>query len=323
MKYKEISFQTLLNALRHHWKAYLLIVAFFCLLGAGAGWWYAPRAAVSGGWEVQPLSTVDFSKIEEDETYYANCSAALNAAYVNANQYLSTLNADSTITEEQREMLTALSGQLTLLLEKDYQPIKDALSATGRLYLPKAVREDQAETYAQKLSTARLNLLQAEAAADLIRSMDAPDVGTDEINSAYAALLSQAQRYTQLQRDIPLYEELLRQLREDTDLLDENCREMDLLLNAAAKHLDGFLEDMTELAEEIAAENGLCLSVEYGAEGTDAADTATITLSHTHRAASGEEAFAVMTLFCALVGICGGAFFTVCLELYGRKRQKA
>lgn len=323
MKYKEVSFQTLLDALRHHWKAYLLIVALFCLLGVCAGWWYAPKAAVSSGWEVQPLSAVDFSEIEEDETYYANCSAALNAAYTNANQYLSALNADSTITEEQREALDTLRGQLTLLLEEDYQPIKDALSVPERLYLPKAVREAELESYETKLASARLNLLQAEAAADLIRNMDAPDVGTDEINAAYAALLAQAQKYTQLQRDIPLYEELLRQLREDTDLLDENCREMDRLLNAAASRLDRFLSEMTDTAEEIAAENSLLLSVEYGAEGTDTADTATITLSHTHRAASGEEAFAVMTLFCALVGICGGAFFTVCLELYGRKKQKA
>ena len=49
-------------------------------------------------------------------------------------------------------------------------------------------------------------------------------------------------------------------------------------------------------------------------------NTAVITLSHTHRAASMEEAFAVMTLFCALVGICGGAFFTICLEVKRRRK---
>lgn len=323
MNYKEISFQTLLNALRHHWKAYLLVVAFFCLLGAGAGWWYAPRAAVSGGWEVQALNAVDFSEIREDDEYYANCLAELAAAYSNAGQYLSALSDDGTITTEQREALTALRGQLNILKEEDYQPITAALAAPNKLYLPKAAREAQIEAYEQKLSAAQLNLLQAEAAADLIRNMDAPDVGTDEINATYAALLAQAQKYTQLQRDIPLYEELLRQLREDTDILDENCREMNRLLSTAAKHLDSFLEDAAGLVEEIAAENNLIVSVEYGAAGTDTAGTAAVTLSHTHRAASGEEAFAVMTLFCALVGICGGAFFIVCLEIKYEKKYKA
>lgn len=320
MKYKEISFQTLLDALRHHWKAYLLIVALFCLLGVGVGWWYAPRAAVSSDWEVQALITADFSDVREDEEYYTNCLMELAAVYSNANQYLSTLNDDSTITAEQREMLTALRGRLNILKKEDYQPIQEALAVTGKLYLPKAARATQLEAYEQKLTSARLSLLQAEAAADLIQNMDAPDVGTEEIHATYAELLAQALNYTRLQRDIPLCEELLRQLREDADLLDENCREMDRLLNTAAAHLDSFLAEMTETAEAIAAENSLILSIEYEADGTDTANTAVITLSHTHRAASREEAFAVMTLFCALVGICSGAFFTICLEVKRRRK---
>lgn len=323
MNYKEISFQTLLKALRNHWKAYLLTVAFFCLLGAGAGWWYAPRAAVSGGWEVQALNAVDFSEIREDDEYYSNCNAALAAVYTNASQYLSTVSYDSTVTAEQQAALTSLRGQLNILKEEDYQPIPTALAAFNKLYLPEAARASEVESYEQKLAAAQLSLIQAEAAADLIRNMDAPDVGTDEINTTYAALLSQAQKYTLLLQQISQYEDRLRQLREDTDILDENCREMDRMLNTAAKHLNSFLEDAAGLVEEIAAENNLIVSVAYGAAGTDTANTATVTLTHTHRAASGEEAFAVMTLFCSLVGVCGGAFFTVCLEIKYEKKYKA
>lgn len=318
MKQPELTLQILLVALKRRWKSYLAIVLVCTALGGGLGVWYAPKAEVSGGWEAQPLAETGFSQLPEDASYYAACRDLLGAAYGNTKTYLDTLAVVS-LPEAEKEAAAAALGALRVQLNdwkrERYQPINDTLSTPGRLFLPVSAVEEETVRYTSLLETARQDLLQAEAAAELIRVMDAPDASDESINSVYYELLYSANQYAKLQRQIPQYEETLRQLQEDAAGLAANRREMDKMLKDATTHLSAIQSDVLKRAETLAEENALRFEVTYGAPGTETANTAEVALLHTYRPAQGTEAIAAFTLLFALLGISGGGFFIVCREL--------
>lgn len=308
MKYPEITFQTVLRAFRRQWKAFVLSVLLFALLGVGAGFVFSEKAAAPAAGGAAPLEEADFDEITASADYYADCKDYLFERQKDAVNYVQELAADRTITGEQRAVL----NEQLLLLQEYKDTVLDALQAAwsvpDALYIPDEFLDSETARYESLAASIRLSLISAEAAVDLLKTMDSPDVGTDDINKAYASLLSSAAQYGPLKVSLTRYEAALSQLEEHTDEIIAQSRWLNGQLNAAKREFNQLQTEVCQVLDSIARENSLLLAAD--STGNDLS----VTIAHTHTLATAQEAFAILVIFCTLVGVCGGAFFIVCRE---------
>ena len=149
--------------------------------------------------------------------------------------------------------------------------------------------------------------------------MAAPAVSDEASLSNYNDLLSRAYAYTSYLRDLDTYRARLERLRSEEDMICADGREMARQQKNVAGALNALSKQTAEFAEELAEKRLLNITVQYSAD-----NALTVTAVHTHRAATAQENFQIVWLFCTLSGLCVGAFLALCREAgaFSRKKQR-
>lgn len=321
MKYAEINAQTIFHAVKRRWKTFFLTVLLFSAVGLCGGFLFSGRlsAPADGGAAGTMLS--DYSQLTLDDDYYTSCKTNLLTAYNNAVSYLSALSSESTATQAQQARLGEYEEQLRDFNSEVLAPIQTLFSSrvsSEDIYIPPQLLEEVTAKYEALLKNTRLNLIAAEAAVDIVKSMDSPDTQSDEIDAAYVTLLKQAAQYGNYKKNEAIYESVLNQLTQEPERVADRSRKLERELNSASRQLNGIIEDLNQTADEMAKENFFNLSVAY-----DNNNAIQVTINHTHAASDRQEAFLVITLFCVLAGICCGMFFAVCREAFQDKKRRS
>lgn len=314
MNVYSITFQTVLNALRHQWKRILAFVLLFALLGAAVGFFFRSRGMAEAGGGAQPLVQVDFAQTVRTQDYYTGCLRLLTDTIANLNAYVSLLTANATPNLAQQAALDTLSQEVVVLQSSRLRPLQRALEEAGAVYVPEECLDGLAERYVQELENLRMDLIAAEAATETIRQMDAPNYDGN-FSGSYTTLMSLAAQYPTLLRSKAVTEKYLDKLTNHMPEVRVECRRMERELEAVCGELNALLDRFTSLADEVAKEAGLSFVPTVQNGKTE------ILLTHSHRASSAQESFAVIELFCVLVGICFGTFLAVCREAKEEKQR--
>lgn len=317
MNVYSITFQTIPNAFRHQWKRILITVLLFALLGAGGGLLFQGRGMTEAGGGVQPLAPVDFAQAPRTRDYYTDCLNLLINTMTDLNMYISSLTANGAPDPERQAALSALRREAAVLQSSQIKPLKSALEEAGAIFAPEEYLDGMADRYARELASLRMDLVAAEAATETIRQMDAPDYDGGSSGS-YNTLLSLASQYPTMLRTQAVTEKYLDDLTNHMPEIRAECQRVGRELDAAGKELNALLDRFAPLADEIAKEAGLTFTPMVNASGQTE-----IQLSHAHRASSSQEFFAVMVVFCVLVGLCFGSFLAVCSEAKAEKKLRS
>ncbi len=322
-----ITFHTVAGALKRRWKLILISILIFSLLGAGGGFLFSGRGMAQPGGAAGPLKPVDFSLVPHTQDYYTGCLNAVDSTINILNNYLSTVSTcikaedgnlnTSGLAEVQQADLDALSGRIQVLKSSRIAPLRSALSEAGAVYAPEEYLDSMAERYAQDLETIQMDLIAAQAAAETVRQMDAPDFD-GSFTGSYATLLAQAANYGALLRSQAVMEKYLDNLENHLPAVRAECRRVERELESLQTEANEILNDFALLADSIAKKAGLT----FTPNTTDKGSTE-IVVTHAHRASSSQESFAVIVLFCVLVGLCLGVFLAVCREAKEEKKRQA
>ena len=313
----EITFGSFAGAIKHHWKILLLSLALFSALGTGAGYFYAERGAAERFYHADTIKSVSFQTIRKDQDYYFSCQSSLEKACSDLCAYLDSISAVSTLTQEN---LAAISTQRKKIedFEKDrVAPIRKQLNKADAIYIPDQLLPTLIEDYENALASTERNLISTAAAAEIVKDMAAPAVSDEDSLSTYNALLSRAYAYTSYLQDLDTYRTRLERLRNEVDMIRADSREMGQQQKAIAEALNSLAVQTGKFAEKLAEECLLNIEVQYNPE-----DVITVTASHTHRAATAQENFQLIWLFCTLSGLCVGAFLALCREAGAFPRPK-
>ena len=308
MQYPEITFSTIICAFRNCWKVFCAVVLIFALLGIGAGFLFSDKLSSSALGKYQGPATLSFETIHYDTDYYSSCRQQLIVHHSDLETIVSRGLSESTLTDVQQQQLQEILEQLDDF-EYDYlKPLAAKWSLPEAIYVPEEFLDDLVADYTIDRENTRTNLYAAEVAVDLIKSMDAPDVATEAINSTYNTLLSRASQYAQLQTNLQRYDTLLEQLQQNRDAVVAEGREMERQLEQAKDALNVIHESMERTLGQITTDNHLNIVAKY------VGDDLQVTIDHTYATSSSREAFQIIVLFCTLTGVCVGLFGMVCLE---------
>lgn len=317
MKYPEITFQTVLGAIRHQWKVLLVSVVLFTLLGVGTGFAFAEKGAAPDAGEAVALEDVSFDSILPSAGYYERCKNSLIKRQKDVVDYIQQVSADHTITKEQRALLNEQLRLLQNYKDSALLPLQIAWLDQGAIYIPEEFIASQTALYESRAASTRLSLIRTEAAVELLKTMDSPDAESDKANNIYSSLLSDAAKYGSLKVALTKYEAALSQLKDHTDEVIAQSHQMEQQLNAAKSELNQLQEELSTVLDTIARENHLLLNADF------AGDKMAVTITHTHDLATSQEAFEILVIFCCLTGICLGLFLAVCQEAkHGKKPEQ-
>lgn len=284
MKVIDITFETIIGAVKHQIRCFAVTVLGFLLLGIAAGFLYAGRYETIAGGRAEPMQEVIFPEIR-DETYYQECAGTLQTACDNLWTALALLSNEKTLTESQATVLSGYTQQLETVADEVCTPLAVTLSQTGALYVPEGQMDQLRQRYEESLEQAKRYQLSAETVWG---------------------------RFTQLR--ILYYEYLLEELQVNRDKIVEDSLQMEESLEAARGQINELIQSVNQTFSQLAEENYLDILVSYSATGN-----LQITVNHTYEASSEREAFLIFVLLCVLVGICVGAFLSVYREGKGRR----
>ena len=110
---------------------------------------------------------------------------------------------------------------------------------------------------------------------------------------------------------------MLERLNQESEKITADGRELFRDMKFAAEELNDLIEEVSSIANAIAAENHFNLTVQYNEKGVS-----TTSILHTHRENDPQEVFQVLTIFCTLVGVCVGGFFAVCRQAKREKKEE-
>lgn len=263
---------------------------------------------------------MDFANVARTRDYYTDCLRLLTDTMTNLNSYISSVssnvlpNADAAPETERRDALDALKRDAAVLQSSRIKILRSSLEEPGAIYAPEEYLDGMADRYTRELATLQMDLIAAETATETIRQMDAPDYDGG-YSGSYASLLSLASQYPTLLRTQAVTEQYLDNLTNHMPEIRAECRRVERELEAAAEELNTLLDRFILLADEIAKEAGLTFTPTATSERVD------ITVTHSHRASSAGESFAVIMIFCVLVGLCLGVFLAVCREAKEEKKR--
>lgn len=308
MQYPEITFSTIICAFRNRWKVFCAVVLIFALLGIGAGFLFSDKLSSSALGKYQGPATLSFETIHYDTDYYSSCRQQLIVHHSDLETIVSRGLSESTLTDVQQQQLQDILDQLDDF-EYDYlKPLAAKWSLPEAIYVPEEFLDDLVANYTIDRENTRTNLYAAEVAVDLIESMDAPDVATENINNAYYTLLNRASQYAQLQTNLQRYDTLLERLQQSRDAVVAEGREMERQLEQAKNALNVIQESVESTLGQITTDNHLNIVAKY------VGDDLQVTIDHTYATSTSQEAFQIIVLFCTLTGVCVGLFGMVCLE---------
>ena len=315
MKYSEITFKNLFLSLKHQWKIVVVCTFLFVLIGAALGSFYGKTLSSPSAGTADQIGSVDFSSVPYDDKYYTSCKDFLVTSCKSANDYIVALLSDSTITSEQKIELENFKKRFEEFDLQYIVPISEAFqSEYAFFYMPTEYQEKLNSDYEKKLEDIELNLISSEAAVELLKEMQAPQLETDVISGYYETLLKRAVDHGNYLRNRQLYQNRLALLQENSVAMKRETRELRKNLDAAVNGLNDLIESQNQLAGQIAANNAINIQVVYGEKGAFSA-----AITHTHTEMPAQEVTMILMIFTSLVGICSGAFFAVCYEAKKKK----
>lgn len=315
MSYREITFQTIAAAVLRRWKVVVSIFLIFLAVGAGAGFLFADRASAEGSGSAEGWPLVDFEPVIRDLHYYDNFLDALNERSTDLFIYVNTVKLDTTMTDDQQQSLLGLCEEIMEYQEEVLATISKELSNTDICYLPIELRQEGIEEYTHLRDITRNQMVKSENAIGLLQSIGGLTSTDENINATYAALLSQAAQYGQLQLDLEHYETMLEMLDNNYTQVRADSLRMESQLEEAESELDRLGQECCQMVWEIALENHLDITASTSGEELS------VTIGHTNRPATRQEAFTAFVIFFGLVGMCAGGFFVLCRETSSRKKE--
>lgn len=305
MKYSEITLQSLAQGLKRQWILVVLSIVLFAAIGAGASILWSDQLSAEGSGSVAPLAMEPIEMDEIEQNYYRTYYAQLQQHSENLHEYLRRTMLDHTITSEQSEALNTAMDAIMKYQKTVLEPIDEKLSDTSTIYIPKELYQETLRDYEKQYANCQEALLISESAVDLLKSMGALTSTDATINETYATLLAQAARYGSLQVDLQHNAAILDQLKNQPQLIRSQSEELELQLEEAQTALDTLGEETHSLLQEVAETNHLDLAA------TPTAEELVVTVSHTNRPATAQEAMMAMMVFCGLVGLAAGMYFAV------------
>lgn len=315
MNYQEITFSTMLAALKHHWRAWLMTIAVFALLGVMSAVLFAGGDVTAAGM-AEPLEPIDRTEIEQGPEYYEKLFQAIQEKYADVELYISTLNGDTTVTEEQSKALIDLYWKkMVPIYKKVLTPLQEKLSSQSTLLVPPRYLDRLREDLEDNLLTAQQDILLAETAVDLLKNMEAPRTDNESVVREYAELLKQAASLGKHRVTAEICQRKLDQLENNALEIRQESEAFEEALEKALEEQEALLDEVYANAANFAKENHVNVLLEND-EGGDLK----VTLQHTHSGDSSEQTAPVLFLFCVLVGVCAGAFLAICLEGGALKR---
>ena len=323
MKCCELDFPSILAAWKHRWKGIVISAVCFAVVGALCGGLYAQRGAAPAQGSAQPLELLETAPDLSVEDAYSLFQSDLERTYQNVNSYYTALAGSEYLTGEEQSAIRDAQEELNSLYEEQIAPARELMNRYGAIYVPAAFLSEQTASYEAQLAQVELNLISAQEAAETIRQMGAPTLETDSISNTYANLLSQAANYGSLLQSKTRIQFYLERLTTQQGKILEECRELLALQKEIAESLNGQITALNTLAGQHAADHHLNFLVSYDSERV-----ATVTLNHTHGAATAQDNFLLVFLFCTLAGLCVGLYFTACREcgawaLPWKKKERA
>ena len=258
------------------------------------------------------------------EDAYSLFQSDLERTYQNVNSYYTALAGSDFLTDEEQKAISDAQEELNSLYEEQIAPARERMGRYGAIYVPAAFLSEQTASYETQLAQVELNLISAKEAAETIRQMGAPALEMDSISNTYANLLSQAANYGSLLQNKACIQLYLERLTTQQEEILEECQELLALQTEIAASLNEQIIALNTLATQHAAANHLSFLVSYDNE-----HVATVTLNHTHGAATAQDNFLLVFLFCTLAGLCVGLYFAVCLECgtwslpWSKKKERA
>lgn len=309
MKIYSITFSTFLCALRHWWKTILVSTILFTVLGLAAGFLFSGREEAAPNGAAEALPALTFDLITRDRSYYDTCCSNLNTSYNQANAYATALLNDSSLSEAQKEIMQDVQKSLQNFSKETLQPLDTMRSLPYTVIIPEELLDAQLLSYQRDLEDVRLRLISAEAAVELLQTMDAPVVANDQISASYLSLIQEAAAYGPLLKQEIMYKGYIDRLENDYDNVRDTIRRFDSALNAAVEKLNKLQNSLVENANQICLENTLLLKLDPEQTGTIAPG-----INHGHVSSTSSEAFAIIVLFTTLVGLCSSCFWAVCKE---------
>ena len=313
MKYYDITLQTITRGIKRQWLVFVLCIVVFVAVGAIASFLWADNLSAEGSGNAVPLQMESIDTMEVEENYYRQIYSNLQVFSENLHEYLHRVSLDSTINDEQKEKLLAMMEAIEQYQKETLEPINEQLSDGKTLYIPMEIYEDIMQNYEDLYSETKDTLLISQSAVDLLKSMGAVTSTDTTINETYADLLKEAARYGSLQVSLQRYEVILDQMKNQKPQLRQQSEDMKRQLERAQDKLEPMCEEVNGLLQDVAESNHLNLA----AMPTE--EELVVTISHTNRLATAEEATAAMITFCGLLGVVAGAYCSVWRE--ARKRS--
>ena len=317
MREFEITFASFIGAVKHHWILMLSSLVLFSLLGAGTGYWHANRGSADADGDADALIRAEVTELTQDAEYYTNVQSTLNLAYQNACTYVKSITDIPSLTNDERLKLEKQLKALTLFEKEKLKPIADRLYAPDAVYVLDDYIPKLIETYENELVSVRRNLIVSEQAVKIIEAMDAPSVDNENSLANYNALLTQAYDYGNYLLQQEIYTERLEKLRNDANSISTSSREIGRLQKEAVRQLNQITEEISNEADALAKAHVLNIGTQY-----DSAGTLSVIVTHTHRAATPQDNFLIVWIFCTLTGMCVGAFLALCREAGAFSRGK-
>lgn len=309
MQYCEINFQTILLAIKHHWKLIIASTVCFAILGGIGGVIYIQRGNTPAQGSAQALEPVKESPDLTEEKAYSDFQSELELAYKNINSYYSAFQTSEFLTEDEQKEISAALEELGQLHTSLIQTSRAQMGRYGAIYVPTAFLPKLTSDYEAQLANIESSLIAVNEAVATVRSMGAPTFEQETITNTYASLLSQAADYGALLQSQAKIQFILERLTTEQDEIIRQCQQLRTMQQEAASALNEQITTLNSLVSRHAADNHLNFLVTY-----DVNREATITLNHTHRAATVQEDFVLVFLFCTMTGLCVGGYYAVCLE---------
>ena len=308
MRKFEITFGSFGAAIKHHWKMVLVSLLLFSLVGAGAGYWYASNTTADHFFYAQQLEFFGFDEVKLDEDYYKNRQEILSLTCKNTKEYLAGIRSVTTLTQEDRLLLDQQTEKIELFIQEAMEPIDTQLNATDAIYVPGECIPLVIKEYENSLASVQRNLIVSTEAVELIKNMDAPTLENESVLANYNTLLSRAASHGTYLMQQEQYTKILEKLQ-DAGVIQTESRKLGRMQDAAARELEDLLAEVNEEIASLAQERLLNIVATHDADGV-----LSVTISHTYRATTAQENFLVVWSFCALTGLCFGAFLALCRE---------
>lgn len=340
MKFYEITFETMIQAVRNRWKTVLLTVLGFAVLGAGFGFAASRAGDIVGAGRADTLALLELPAAADDKDYYFDYASSIHALCDDAELYLEKLSEETTLTEEQQALVMSLQEELSVWKEDCLTEIEGLGMNAYRPCVPEAFVSQEKDLCEAKLLDFGAKRDAAQMAADLLESMESAALAQTGAEDAYEELVKTAAALPEYQRVADIFEARLEWL-DAPDEMFANARRLDELLADGADSLNALVGKVNAAAQAIAEESHLIIHMHVGhadrgyselepnvaseekeeskKPGEEEKVPLKIGIEHSFGISYAKDAFLVIALFCTLVGLCAGAFWALCKECRASK----